>query len=111
MESTPELLRITAAAAAKIREVIAQQKVPIDAALRVGIKGAGIGCAGVSYLLGFDQSQPNDIHGEVQGIQVLIDPRHSMYVLGMEIDWHEDEYQQGFVFNNPIKRGEDSEAS
>lgn len=108
MAASPELLHITAAAAQKIREVIAQQQVPEGAGLRVGIKGAAMGCAGVSYLLGFDQAQENDIRGEVAGIQVLIDPRHSMFVMGMEIDWHEDAHQRGFVFNNPSKRADET---
>jgi iron-sulfur cluster assembly protein len=104
MAASPELLSITPTAAAQILAVIQQSHVPVGAALRVGIKGAAMGCAGVSYLLGFDQAQANDIRGEVAGIPVLIDPRHSMFVLGMEIDWHEDEHQRGFVFNNPTKR-------
>lgn len=108
MTATPELLRITPAAAAQILAVLQQVQVPAGAALRVGIKGAAMGCAGVSYLLGFDQPQEADIRGEVAGIPVLIDPRHSMFVLGMEIDWHEDEDQRGFVFNNPTKRVEDA---
>lgn len=108
MAASPELLHITASAVAKIREVIAQQHLPAETALRVGIKGAAMGCSGVSYLLGFDHAKDQDIQGVVAGIPVLIDPRHSMFVLGMEIDWHADENQQGFVFNNPAKRAEEA---
>lgn len=80
------------------------ESVPNGYFLRVGIRAAGIGCAGVSYILGFDSQKDGDLVYEVDGIPVVIDPKHSMYVMGMEIDWHEDENQRGFVFNNPQKR-------
>lgn len=104
-------LTITPAAAAQIRQVLESEQVPAGVFLRVGIKGGAPGCAGVSYLLGFDQQQSGDQVYAVDDIPVVIDPRHSMYVLGMEIDWHEDEHQRGFVFNNPAARAEAEQAS
>ena len=90
---------ITEKARQAIVEVIESQKVPENYYLRVGMRGGG--CGGMSYLLGFDEKRENDLRYEVEGLTVLIDRSHSMYVLGMEIDWHEDEHQRGFVFNNP----------
>lgn len=95
-------LLITAAAAKAIRSVMDGEGVPDNYCLRVGMRGGG--CGGMSYLLGFDEPKENDLSYEVDGIPVVIDRAHSMYVLGMEIDWHEDEAQQGFVFNNPKEK-------
>lgn len=95
-------LLITEKAAEAIRTVMAGENVPENYCLRVGMRGGG--CGGMSYLLGFDAKKENDIEYEVDGIPVLVDRAHSMYVLGMEIDWHEDESQQGFVFNNPKEK-------
>lgn len=103
-------LTITETAAAQIRQVLESEQVPAGVFLRVGIRGGAPGCAGVNYLLGFDQKQAGDMEYVVDGIPVVIDPRHSMYVLGMEIDWHEDENQRGFVFNNPTARAEAEKA-
>ncbi len=97
-----EPLTITDAAANAIREVMATQSVPADYALRVGMRGGG--CGGMGYILGFDQKKEADLEYEVAGMRVVIDRAHSMYVLGMEIDWHEDAEQRGFVFNNPRER-------
>lgn len=97
-------LTITPAAAEQIKAVMNQESVPDDFRLRVGVSGGGPGCAGVNYILGFDRKTDEDAEYEVDGIPVVIDKRQSMYVLGMEIDWHEDESQKGFVFNNPSKR-------
>lgn len=80
------------------------EQVPEGYRLRVGVRGGGPACASVSYLLGFDSKKDGDMEYEVDGIPVVIDRAQSMYVLGMEIDWHEDEAQRGFVFNNPAMR-------
>ncbi|MEM0996521.1 MAG: iron-sulfur cluster assembly accessory protein [Bacteroidota bacterium] len=103
-KSSPTQLTITTAAQAAIQQVIDGQQVPDGYQLRVGVRSQGMACAGMSFMLGFDQKKEQDMEIEVAGLQVLVDRRHSMYVLGMEIDWHEDERQRGFVFNNPSAR-------
>lgn len=99
-------LSITPQAAEQIKMVLESERVPAGYYLRVGIQGGAPGCAGVNYLLGFDHKKPEDIEYMVDAIPVVIDRQHSMYVMGMEIDWHEDENQRGFVFNNPVARQE-----
>ena len=98
----PAPLIITPAAVQAIREVMESQSVPEGYCLRVGMRGGG--CGGMSYLLGFDSRKETDLEYEVDGLPVIIERAHSMYVLGMEIDWHEDADQRGFVFNNPKER-------
>lgn len=99
MATEPSVLTITESALEAIRGVMDQQKVPEHYFLRVGMRGGG--CGGMGYILGFDEKRDDDLFYEVAGMTVVIDKAHSMYVIGMEIDWHEDENQQGFVFNNP----------
>ena len=99
----PKLV-ITPEAATAIRRVMQSKQVPAAYRLRVGIKSQGMACAGMSFILGFDSKKEEDLELEVDGIPILVDRRHSMYIFGMEIDWHEDENQQGFVFNNPSLR-------
>ena len=101
-KSLPSAMTITEAAKAAILEVMESQKVPANYCLRVGMRGGG--CGGMSYLLGFDEQKDTDLTYVVAGLSVVVDRAHSMYVLGMEIDWHEDEHQKGFVFNNPAER-------
>lgn len=102
----PAAITITDEAANAIKAVMQGENVPKDYRLRVGVRGGGPACASVSYLLGFDSKKETDLEYEVDGIPVVIDRAQSMYVLGMEIDWHEDESQRGFVFNNPSLRKE-----
>ncbi len=97
-------IHITTKAAAEIKQVMSSEAVPDSYSLRVGVAGGGPACASVSYLLGFDEKREADIEYVVDGIPVVIDRAQSMYVLGMEIDWFEDDSQRGFVFNNPSQR-------
>lgn len=80
----------------KIRE---DQKVPEEYGLRVGVKGGG--CSGFSYLLGFDVQKETDQVFEIQGMKILMDKSHGIYLLGMQIDWVEGLNNRGFSFNNP----------
>ncbi|MCB9232875.1 MAG: iron-sulfur cluster assembly accessory protein [Bacteroidia bacterium] len=92
----------TAAALAQIESIRTNLSVPEEYALRIGIQGGG--CAGVSYLLGFDVPREEDKVYFGDGMEILMDQRHGMYVMGMEVDYYEDENQAGFVFNNPTER-------
>lgn len=67
--------------------------------LRIGVKGGG--CSGLSYLLAFDKKEDADKEFEVQGLQVVMNKAHIMYVLGMVIDWENGLNNRGFTFNNP----------
>lgn len=70
-----------------------------DQYLRIGVKGGG--CSGMSYLLAFDRKQENDKVYDIDGIPVVMDKAHGMYVLGMEIDYENGLNNRGFSFNNP----------
>ena len=70
-----------------------------DQYLRIGVKGGG--CSGMSYLLAFDRKEENDNTWNVEGIDVIMNKAHVMYVLGMEIDWENGLNNRGFVFGNP----------
>jgi len=36
---------------------------------------------------------------------LLIDPSAAMFLLGTELDWHEDQLESRFIFNNPNVKG------
>ena len=67
--------------------------------LRIGVKGGG--CSGMSYLLAFDKKEAGDNEYEVEGIKMVMNKAHVMYVLGMEVDWENGLANRGFSFNNP----------
>jgi len=90
---------ITDSALTQLKRIMGEQNVPAEYGLRVGVKGGG--CSGFSYILGFDVQKEKDQTFEVNGLKVLMEKSHSMYLLGMEIDWLEGLNNRGFTFNNP----------
>ena len=59
------------------------------------------GCSGMSYLLGFDKKKDGDEAYAIEGIQLIMDKKHGMYVMGMQIDFQDGLNARGFTFNNP----------
>jgi iron-sulfur cluster assembly protein len=44
---------------------------------------------------------PNDEVVNDNGVEVFIDPKAIMYLLGTKMDYKEDKFSSSFVFNNP----------
>ena len=95
----PKVMRLTDAAAARIRDLMAKSERPI-AGLRVGVKNGG--CAGMAYTMEYAESvNPADEVVEDKGITILIDPKAVLFLLGTEMDFKTEKLSSQFVFNNP----------
>ncbi len=92
-------ISLTSGAIAQLHRIRAEQGVPEHYGLRIGVKGGG--CSGFSYLLGFDEQKEQDTVYDLEGIRILMDKAHGLYLLGMEVDWLEGLNNRGFIFNNP----------
>ncbi len=95
----PQVMRLTEAAAARVRELMARTDKPI-LGLRVGVKNGG--CAGMSYTVEYAEDvKKNDEVVEDKGVKILIDPKAVLFLLGTEMDFKIDKMAATFVFNNP----------
>jgi iron-sulfur cluster assembly protein len=95
----PQVVRLTEAAAERIKAVMAKADRPI-AAVRVGVKNGG--CAGMSYTMEYaEKIEPLDEIVEDKGVRILIDPKAVLFLLGTEMDYKVDRLSAQFVFNNP----------
>ena len=95
----PKVMRLTDAAAARIRDLMAKAERPI-AGLRVGVKNGG--CAGMAYTMEYAESvNPADEVVEDKGVTILIDPKAVLFLLGTEMDFKTEKLSSQFVFNNP----------
>ena len=72
------------------------KNIPVDYGLRVGIRGSG--CGGASLIIGFDKQKDSDISYEVEGINMLVDKKHTLYVIGKEVDFYDGADKRGFMF-------------
>jgi iron-sulfur cluster assembly protein len=93
------LVSLTEPAAAKIKDLMAEEPEGEAAVLRIAVQGGG--CSGFQYALGFDRGpQDGDNEVESHGVSVVVDPFSAPYLAGTEIDWVEG-LQAGFAINNP----------
>ena len=95
----PQVMRLTEAAALRIKSVIAQAGKPM-AGVRVGVKNGG--CAGMEYTMEYaDAVGPTDEVVEDKGVKILIDPKAILFLLGTEMDYKTEKLSAQFVFDNP----------
>jgi iron-sulfur cluster assembly protein len=95
----PQVMRLTEAAADRIKELMAKSERPIEG-LRVGVRNGG--CAGMAYTMEYAQAaNPTDEVVEDKGVRILIDPKAVLFLLGTEMDFKVDKLSSQFVFNNP----------
>jgi len=95
----PQVMRLSEAAAGRIKELMDRSERPI-AGIRVGVKNGG--CAGMSYTMEYAEAcDPRDEVVEDKGVRLLIDPKAVLFLLGTEMDYRVDKLSAGFVFLNP----------
>ena len=91
-------ITLSASAADRVRKFLAQRGKGIG--LRLGVRTSG--CSGMAYTLEFvDESQPEDLSFESNGVTVLIDPKSLSFLDGTELDFVREGLNEGFKFNNP----------
>jgi iron-sulfur cluster assembly protein len=95
----PQVMRLSEAAAARIKEILAKTERPV-AGVRVGVKNGG--CAGMAYTMEYaERVEPSDEVVEDKGVRLLVDPKAVLFLLGTEMDYKVDKLAAQFVFNNP----------
>ena len=68
--------------------------------IRVGVKGGG--CSGLMYELTFDNSiNENDKSFTDNGVEVVVDKKSFLYLVGTTLDFSGGLNGKGFVFSNP----------
>jgi iron-sulfur cluster assembly protein len=82
-------------AAEEIRKIMTSKNIPADYGLRVGVRGGG---CGVSLIIGFDKKNDSDLAYAIDDIPVYINKKHTMYIIGKEVDFYEGADSRGFMF-------------
>ncbi len=97
---TETLIAITPVAAAKVKELLAEEPDGALLVLRVAIQGGG--CSGFQYGLGFDSGTiEGDMEMELEGVRVVVDPFSAPYLRGSTIDYLNTIQESGFKIDNP----------
>ncbi len=99
----PQVMRLTEAAALRIKDVMARAERPV-AGVRIGVKNGG--CAGMEYTMEYaDAVKANDEVVEDKGVKILVDPKAVLFLLGTEMDYKTEKLSAQFIFNNPNQTG------
>ncbi len=91
---------LTAAAAAKVRELTTAEGDP-DLALRLAVRPGG--CSGFSYEMYFDKTvDDDDMVTETDGVRLLVDASSAPHVSGATVDFRDSGLKgSGFAIDNP----------
>ena len=64
------------------------------------------GCSGLAYSVDYvSEANPMDERIETPGGTFFIDGASVLYLIGSTMDWQEDDFTAGFVFQNPNAKG------
>lgn len=98
----PPLMRLTEAAAERLRELYSRGRDGM--LLRIGVRTKG--CSGLSYDMSWaDAPGPGDEAVRDQGVTVLIDRKASLFLIGTVMDYEVKALESGFTFTNPNEKG------
>ena len=92
-------ISLTPGATKEITRLLSEQSSDENKALRLGVKGGG--CAGFTYIFEFDTPKENDVVYNIDGVKILVDPMHELYLSGTEIDFQQGLNSRGFLYKNP----------
>jgi iron-sulfur cluster assembly protein len=99
----PAAIKLTAAAEARIADLMS--RAPADA-IGVKLSTPRRGCSGLAYSVDYvTQEQAFDEKIETPGGTFYVDGGSVLYLVGSTMDWREDDFAAGFVFDNPNAKG------
>jgi len=100
----PAALILTPSAEARIADLMA--KAP-EGAIGVKLSTPRRGCSGLAYSVDYvTEAKPFDEKIETAGGTLFVDGGSILYLIGSTMNWVEDDFAAGFVFQNPNAKGE-----
>lgn len=89
-------IEISEEAIKEINSIYQTKGISAEMGLRIGVKGSG--CSGTSFFLGFDTPSFNDQIFDFSMTKILIEKKHFLYLVGMKLDFMNNNSQRGFTF-------------
>ena len=103
LRARPAALTLTPSAEVRIADLM--KDAPADA-IGVKLSTPRRGCSGLAYSVDYIASaNPMDEKVATPGGDLYIDGPSLLYLIGSNMDWVEDDFTAGFVFNNPNAKG------
>ena len=99
----PAAIVLTDAANARIADLMSRAP---DGAIGVKLSTPRRGCSGLAYSVDYvTEENAFDEKIETRGGAFYVDGASILYLIGSVMDWREDDFAAGFVFDNPNAKG------
>jgi iron-sulfur cluster assembly protein len=99
----PAALTLTPSAEQRIADLMARAP---EGSIGVKLSTPRRGCSGLAYSVDYVMSaDPLDERIETPGGAFFVDAGSVLYLIGSVMDWREDDFTAGFVFENPNAKG------
>ena len=97
------MITVTSNAVNHIKKLLSSRKTkPLGIKLGIETKG----CSGLSYSMEFvDTPNNSDELLAIDDINIYIDPKATLFLLGTTMDYEEGILESGFKFTNPNEKG------
>ena len=103
LRQRPAAVSLTPAAEARVAALMARAP---DDAIGVKLSTPRRGCSGLAYSVDYvSEEAPFDEKIVTPGGTFYIDGASVLYLVGSIMDWREDDFAAGFVFENPNAKG------
>jgi len=103
VRSRPAAIILTSGAEARIAELMSRAP---GGAIGVKLSTPRRGCSGLAYSVDYvTEANPMDEKIETPGGVFFVDGASVLYLIGSVMDWREDDFAAGFVFDNPNAKG------
>lgn len=94
------MITVNEGARDQVQKLLQEEGRPAGSFVRVGVKGGG--CSGLMYEMDFDHvMKDGDQAFEDKGIQIVVDKKSYLYLLGTELQYSGGLNGKGFEFFNP----------
>jgi len=99
----PVAIILTAAAEKRIADLMSRAP---EGAIGVKLSTPRRGCSGLAYSVDYVSEENSfDEKIETPGGTFYVDGGSILYLIGSTMDWREDDFTAGFVFENPNAKG------
>ena len=99
----PAALNLTASAERRIADLMSRAP---EGAIGVKLSTPRRGCSGLAYSVDYvTEAKPFDERIDTPGGTLFVDGGSILYLVGSTMDWREDDFTAGFVFEKPNAKG------
>ena len=103
VRARPAAITLTSAAQDRITELMSRAP---EGTIGVKLSTPRRGCSGLAYSVDYvSEENALDEKIETPGGTFYVDGGSVLYLIGSVMDWHEDDFAAGFVFENPNATG------